>query len=926
MRYLTLLFLIALPSIMVGQSKKVLDHSAYDEWRKIENQAISTDGDHIHYSLISHGYADPVFVLKTNKGEELLRYDRGNKGQFSADGKYVTFTIVPGDATVRDLKRVKTKEEELPQDTLAIYDIENQSLTKLPYLQSVTLPEKWSGWMAYQTILQPDTTKKKAKKSNKDNGYPLTVRRLSDGATWELPFVQSYAFSEIGSMLSAISGGNDSTVVAGVYVFNTEQPAWQNTHSAKKGKYENLAWDEAGNQLAFTADLDTTRALVRNPGLYHWTSGSTEAGLILDSTNDFVKSDMQVNPHQKPMFSQNGQKLYFEIMPNPIQQDTSLLEDEIVNVEVWSYKDPRLYTQQEIDKKNDVKKGYSALLDINSGRFTQLGSEELPDVMHGNEGNAGISLAANNQPYLQSRTWEGFPDYNDLYIINQGTGETKLIATKVRGSAELSPMGRYAYWYDRVDSAWFTYNIGSEKLEQVTFNDQLTYYDEENDSPDFPSPYGLMSWTEDDSKMLIYDRFDVWEVDPNSAVSPINLTRNGRSTMTKYRYVKLDDEERFISKGQKLLFTAFRESNKGAAVVSMTYGRSGMATLASGDLHYKGFKKARDSKELIFQQENFEVFPDIHATTLDWKSTTRISTANPQQAEYNWGTAEIHKFTSLDGKSLEGLLIKPENFDPTKKYPMLVNFYETSSDGLNRHREPSPGRSTMNYSFYASRGYVIFNPDVVYREGYPGESAYNCVMPGVLSLIEEGFVDKDRVGVQGHSWGGYQIAYLVTQTDLFRCAEAGAPVPNMVSAYGGIRWWTGLSRMFQYEHTQSRIGGTLWQYPLRFIENSPIFYIDKINTPLLLMHNDADGHVPWYQGIELFVALRRLGKPSWMLNYQGEPHWPLKLQNKIDFNVRLQQYFDYYLKDAPMPEWMDKGVPAIQMGIDQNLDLIDGNE
>ena len=254
---------------------------------------------------------------------------------------------------------------------------------------------------------------------------------------------------------------------------------------------------------------------------------------------------------------------------------------------------------------------------------------------------------------------------------------------------------------------------------------------------------------------------------------------------------------------------------------------------------------------------------------------------------------------------------------------MIVNFYEQSSDNLFRHHAPNPGRSTINYSFYASRGYLIFNPNIHYRTGYPGESAYNSVIPGVTSLINQGFVDSDHIGIQGHSWGGYQIAHIVTKTDLFKCAEAGAPVPNMISAYGGIRWWTGLSRMFQYERTQSRIGGSLWEYPLRYIENSPIFFVDKINTPILIMHNDADGHVPWYQGIEFFVSLRRLNKPSWLLNYQGEPHWPLKLQNRIDFNIRMAQYFDYYLKDAPMPKWMLKGIPATELGINNNLELMD---
>ena len=212
-----------------------------------------------------------------------------------------------------------------------------------------------------------------------------------------------------------------------------------------------------------------------------------------------------------------------------------------------------------------------------------------------------------------------------------------------------------------------------------------------------------------------------------------------------------------------------------------------------------------------------------------------------------------------------------------------------------------------------------------YRDGYPGESAFNCVIPGITSLIEKGFVDKDNIGTQGHSWGGYQIAYLVTKTNIFKAAESGAPVVNMISAYGGIRWWTGLSRQFQYEHTQSRIGGTPWEYPQRYVENSPIFNIDKINTPLLIMHNDADGAVPWYQGIEFFTALRRLGKPSWLLNYNGARHWPLKMQNRKDFNIRMQQFFDHYLQGAPKPLWMERGVPAMEKGINQGYELIKDN-
>jgi dipeptidyl aminopeptidase/acylaminoacyl peptidase len=262
-----------------------------------------------------------------------------------------------------------------------------------------------------------------------------------------------------------------------------------------------------------------------------------------------------------------------------------------------------------------------------------------------------------------------------------------------------------------------------------------------------------------------------------------------------------------------------------------------------------------------------------------------------------------------------GLLVKPAGYDKLRSYPTIVNFYERSSDELHDHRTPAPHRSTINYAFYASRGYVIFNPDISYTTGYPGESAYKIVMSGVTSLFKDRIADPNHIGLQGHSWGGYQVAYITARTNIFTCAEAGAPVVNMTSAYGGVRWESGMSRIFQYEKQQSRIGKTLWEDRKAYLDNSPLFTLDKVETPLLIMHNDEDGAVPWEQGIEYYMALRRLGKTAWLLNYRGEPHWPLKWHLRKDFQLRMSQFFDHYLMDKPMPDWMEDGIPALQRGI-----------
>lgn len=914
-RYLMLITL--LPFCLIAQ-KKTLDHDSYDIWRNVEDRLISNNGKHVAYSLKNNSVGNEEIMLKTHAGELVMKYDRSSDPKFTNNSEQLVFKISPDVFELRELKRKKTKEKDLPGDTLGIYSISGNSLEKISGLKSFKVPKKWDGYVFYTFTPKVDTTAagKKHKKRNKKNGYDLAIKDLSTSETYVFNYVTDFDIAEEGAGLALVSTGNDSTIQKGVYRFDFNAKEFQPVFRSK-GKYYDLNWDKQGQKFSFISDLDTTKALMRDYHLHLWADSDSSKTISSNASWEQLNVNHQFNSY----FSESGNRLFFQVKEHPVLQDTSLLDEEIVKVEVWSYTDPRLHTQQKIDKKNDEKFGYLAYYDLGADKTIKLGGPHLTSVRVSNENDGSTAIGMNNRPHRQLVSWEGFPLPNDLYEINISTGQSTLLRKKIRGTVRTSPLGKYAYWYDYADSAWFTYSFASKKIAQVTTNEKVRYYNEIHDTPSHPWPYGVMSWTEEDEKMLVYDRYDIWEIDPNGA-TPKRIT-DGRPGKLAYRYQKLDPEERFISKGQKLILTGFHETDKRESIFSFTYGKNQPKKLVSGNYAYNDIKKARDSKQVIFTQENFQVFPDILSSDLTFKKPKKISRINPQQSQYNWGTAELYKWTSLDGEELEGMLIKPENFDPNKKYPLLVNFYEKSSNGLNNHREPSPGRSTMNYSFYASRGYVIFNPNVNYRDGYPGESAYNCVIPGITSLVSEGFIDKDNIGVQGHSWGGYQVAYLITKTDMFKCAEAGAPVPNMISAYGGIRWWTGLSRMFQYEHTQSRIGGTLWEYPMRFIENSPIFYLDKVNTPVLIMHNDADGHVPWYQGIEYFVGLRRLGKPAWMLNYQGEPHWPVKVQNRIDFNIRLAQYFDHYLKGAPKPKWMRDGVPAMEVGINQGYELLD---
>ena len=358
-------------------------------------------------------------------------------------------------------------------------------------------------------------------------------------------------------------------------------------------------------------------------------------------------------------------------------------------------------------------------------------------------------------------------------------------------------------------------------------------------------------------------------------------------------------------------------------------------SLIYGDYALGNISKAKESSFLLYNKETYTASPDLYinpgkvevqgsgSKAKRVENELKLSSLNPQQSNYYWGTSELYKWKAFDGKPAEGILYKPENFDPKKKYPVIFYFYETHTNTLHDYIDPTPTGSRLNISFFVSRGYLVFSPDIRYKVGYPAKSAYNYVVSAAKDLAKKPWVDGKNMGIQGQSWGGIQVAQLITMTDIFKAAWAGAPVANMTSAYGGIRWESGANRQFQYEKTQSRIGATLWQKPQLYIDNSPLFHLPKVKTPLVIMANDADGAVPWYQGIELFTAMRRLGKKVWMLNYNGEAHNLVERKNKKDIQVREQQYFDWLLKGEKPPKWIVDGIPAVKKGRDWGLELID---
>jgi len=898
--FLTILF--ALP--MMAQSKKTMTPEVYKSWKRIRNVQLSDNGDWTKYELHAE-QGNRILKIHSNREEKTYTFDRVRSSRLTADGSHVVYTIGLDYEEEKSRKRKKVKEDDLPKDTLCIYRMADNVLTKIPNVKSFQLPAKWSGYVAYLKEPEPSIdTLSTLPKESKARGSKLFITNLETNETDTLLYAKAYGFSDESKGLAAVSKGIDSLMAGGVYRYDFKSGEW-NSLFETDGDVYNLSWDKTASQLAFTVDQDTTDARVRPYQLYHWTMTQPKATLIADQPNNADIAGAIVSNHTTPYFSEDGTRLFFGVTAPPILQDTSILDEEIVDVEVWHYQDDRLYTRQENNLKNLQKKDYLCMYDVQSKKIMQIQKSSYDRVIMDEDNESRYAVGMVTEPYESYRMHLGH-GYFDAYRIDLKSGKTKLIAEKQRGNLNLSPSGRYAVNYDATVKEHNLFDLEKAKRRVITTTELGTFYDELNDRPMDPWDYGSPGFTEDESSVLLYDRYDIWQISTNGKGEAKRLT-DGRSSKHVHRLMKLDREQSFVDLDSMMIHR-------------FDAGTSNVLHKGSERLDRTPIK-AKLADDIITTVETYQVFPDLVHTDLTFDQMKTISYANPQQEEYNWGSIELHPFRTKQGINMNGILVLPDGFDPQKKYPLLVNFYERSSDRLHQHRAPYAHRSTINYTYYASKGYVIFNPDIIYRNGQPGQSCYDAVIPAVQSIIDQGYIDESRIGVQGHSWGGYQIADLLTKTDMFKCAESGAPVVNMVSAYGGIRWGSGMSRMFQYEKTQSRLGATLWENPDLYLDNSPIFNLDKVNTPVLILHNDQDGAVPWYQGIEYFNGLRRLGKPAWLLNYNGEPHWPVKEQNRLDFNRRMEQFFDHYLMDAPMPSWMRRGVPAIEKGIRQGFEI-----
>jgi dipeptidyl aminopeptidase/acylaminoacyl peptidase len=947
-------------------AKRPITAADYDAWNTIQSQTVSRDGKFLAY-LVGPTAGDREYVIRNlasgvewrhktaGVAPEALsgepsaeppttppRLPVGRFGgpvriAFTPDSKQVLFLVTP---TRDEVQQALKDKKEPPKSCLCLQDLKTGAISRIEKVSSFEMPVDAAGYLAYR--LERPTPEKPTKPSTKSEPKPdedeeasedddqpmkppfkpttpttgsdLILRNLADNSERTIAEVTTFSFTKDGKqLLYVIASKKEET--SGIYLLTLGSSAPAAPILTGKGRYSSLTWDEKQTQLAFLSDRDDATAGVAKPKLktYLWprqTTAVTSSSLfpkpsaaalatdVITAGTPGLPKDWEI-VDRGLAFSSDGQGLYVSVAPvrEPVKEP---LAAERVNLELWHWKDEVIVPMQKV-RPTSTNPSYRAVFHLRDRKLVQVTDDAMAGINFARNGS--WAYGSDDRPY---RTLVGFDaNYSDFYLVNVETGKRQPLMQKKEGGLTWSPGGKFLLYHD--GKHWNSVSVPALKTTNLTKDLPANFYREDHDTPSTATSYLLAGWIADDKGVILYDRFDLWLVAPDGSGAK-NLTQGqGRKLGIAFRYLNFDTEERTVDLTKPMLLRAENLDTRDQGFYRL-HPNGRLETLIMAARSFGFPAKAKDADVIVLTSSTFYDAPDLYVTDTNFKELRKVTNLNPQKEQLIWGRAELIKYRSADGTPLSGILVKPENFDPTKKYPMIVYIYERLSQNLHNFVPPRAGTS-INPTFYASNGYLVLMPDIAYTVGYPGQSALKCVLPAIDAVVSMGCVDEKAIGIQGHSWGGYQIAYMVTQTNRFKAASAGAPVSNMTSAYGGIRWGSGLPRQFQYERTQSRIGGSLWQFPMRFVENSPVFGADRVQTPLMMLHNDRDGAVPWYQGIEYYLALRRLGKEVYLFNYVGEDHGLARRANQRDYTVRMKQFFDHHLKGEPMPEWMAKGMP-----------------
>lgn len=904
-------------------------------WKSIRTRSLSDDGAWFAYYL-APAEGDGEVVVRSVTGETEHRFEAGElpmfgggRLEFSGDAEWIAFQRRPTAAEAKAAEKTRKP----AQPSAVLVELATGESTEFEGVSSFDF--SGTGWLAIHRARdeKPDANGPPAKEQ--PPGTDLLLRRLADGRTLTVGNVAEYELNETGELL-ALAISTDGRMGNGVQLHRLGTGQVIPLDSAEAA-YRRIAWTEEGDALAV---LRGTRdgALERHVVLAFNELGAEDPNRVVfdPAEAEGFPADMTVSPDHDATWNEARDALVFRIheLEEPeeageSEEDAAEGEPDAPEVEpdagpspgpagdedldtadlvIWHWKDDRLQSRQQVQARRDESFGYLATYRIDEDRFIRLADDDVPVVAPAPESDFAIGI--DNDPYERLGNLDG-RRYRDVYVVDMRTGERKLALEKARWVFGPSPAGTHFYFFQ--EGNFHTYDMRDDSIVDVTGDLPVPFWNEEDDHNVVMPPrfqFGL-GWTEDGQQLVLTDGWDLWRV-PVDGGEGINLTGNGREDQIRYRRpFRLDPDAEGLDLTSPMYVSTYGEWTKKGGIARVAGDGAGAEMLVWDDAVYGGLLKAEEADVWLLTRQSHEEFPDYRITDADLTIGDRITDANPQQSELAWSDGvRLVDYTSDKGDKLQGALFLPAGYEPGESYPTIVYIYERLSQRANAYDAPSA--NGFDKSVYTSNGYAVLMPDISYKVDDPGMSAVWSVLPALDAAVETGIVDPDSVGIHGHSWGGYQTSFLITQTDRFAAAVAGAPLTNMISMYSLIYKNSGGGNGAIFESSQGRFTGGPWEVPEAYVRNSPVYHAQNVTTPLVLLHNDRDGAVDFTQGVEYYNTLRRMEKNVIMLQYVGENHGLRKPANRKDYTVRMREFFDHYLRDQDMADWLRDGIPYLE--------------
>jgi len=898
------LFLLLLCSLIASScfgQKPPIDSTVYGKWPQLANDpGISNNGQYVFYYIQNQPVGGTTLEIASSDGSWKKDFMNARRAAFTINNDLIFFQR---------------------KDTLFSYRLGTNSYQASAGITDFEIPGENKTYLFYRSKPDPGV---------------LHIRNVLNGVEWGIKDVSQYSYNEPKQVLVAEikAGGRESTL------------RWVNLLTRKSTKIWSgqdpsaYAFDDSGNQLAFIG----RKANGNGYTLWYYKRGMAQA---VDLTGDrsAAVSPAFILDNAYTSFSKNGEHLFFSLKKAKLQ-DTTIKRPApkrgSAGVNIWNYKDTYLQSEQLADGFFDQfapKTQFYAVMHLRDRRIIRLDDDStIVAGFHNNGYVLGATISAKKFFY------DPRPDRYPILVSALNGAVTHFKKGLIFDQYPLSPEEKYVVWFDPDSAAYFSYDISTQTARNISkavpdpLNDTLYV-------GGVKRPFGVVGWTGPDGGILVYGAYDIWLLDLRGAKPPVNLTNGlGRKNGIVFSYAEANFMHDGLIENEQLLLSGYdREKRNGFWKTNLKWlhadpqkcnmepysyfisriGLGGTTPTVGAELT-GGFRplRAKNVPVYLVKRVSAEQAPN-YLVTRDFIKFKQISSIAPQ-LHYNWLTAQLVSWKTGDGHHLEGILYKPENFDPAKKYPVIFTYYTKVSDGLREFMRPDYSFAILDIPTYVSNGYLVFYADINFPKDHTGEGVVGSIISAARELSRYPWVDSTRLGLMGHSFGGWETNFIVTHSHLFAAACEAAGVADQISSYGQLNGDGGIRERGYELGSQVEgygIGVTPWARPDLYLENSPLFALDRVTTPLLMMHNSEDGAVPFAQGIEWFTGLKRAGKKVWLLQYDHEGHGLDNRSNQKDYTIRMRQFFDHYLKGLPPPRWMTIGVPAKLKGIDDGLEL-----